>query len=110
MALALGKTLAELEAMPHDEFVGWQAFYSLEPWGCPAEDHRAAMALDFQWAVNSKPNSEPPRWFDPDPESRAKPDPTPEQLDESIRDFFIGKTVKAETNAPADPERDLDGC
>lgn len=95
--------------MPHDEFVGWQAFYSLEPWGCEAEDHRVAMALDLHFAINSKPNSEPPRWFDRDPQSRAKADQTPEQLDESIRDFFIGKTVKVEPDAAPDPDCEADG-
>ncbi len=86
--------------MPYDEFVGWQAFYLLEPWGCHVEDQRVAMALDMQYSIHSKPNSKPPMWFDRDPKSRMRPDPTPEELSEKVRDFFMGKTVKA-----ASPEK-----
>ncbi|MEG3166538.1 hypothetical protein U1701_18410 [Sphingomonas sp. PB2P19] len=92
--MGLGKTLAELEHIPHDELVGWQAFYHLEPWGSVADDHRASALLDLTWAVHSKPNNDPPRWFDRDPQAHVKPDPTPEELADKVRDFFMGKTVK----------------
>ncbi len=96
MALGLGKTLAELEHISNDELNAWMAFYDLEPWGCPADDHRAELSLHLLYAINSKPNATIPRFIDRDPQSNIKPDPTPEELDNSIRDFFAGKTVKAE--------------
>ena len=96
MALGLGKTLAELEHIDADELAGWLAFWELEPWGCPAADHRAELGLNLLYAINSTPGSTIPRFIDRDPQKNSKPDPTPEELEESIRDFFIGKTVKAE--------------
>ncbi|MES3097268.1 phage tail assembly protein T [Sphingomonas aerolata] len=93
--MGLGKTLAELETISHDELVGWQAFYHLEPWGCEPEDHRAELGLNLLYAINSKANATIPRFIDRDPQAHIKPDPTPEELDEKVRDFFLGKTVKA---------------
>jgi hypothetical protein len=94
--MGLGKTLAELETIPHDELVGWQAFYHLEPWGCGPADHRAELGLNLLYAINSKANATIPRFIDRDPQAHVKPDPTPEELDEKVRDFFLGKTIKAE--------------
>ncbi len=85
--------------MPYDEFVGWQAFYLLEPWGCHVEDQRVAMALDMQYSIHSKPNAKPPVWFDRDPKSRVKADPTPEELSEKVRDYFIGRTIRTPLSA-----------
>jgi len=42
--LALGRTVAELEArISEAELTEWMGFYLLEPWGCEVEDWRAAM-------------------------------------------------------------------
>lgn len=94
--MGLGKTLAEIEHIGPEEMAGWIAFYQLEPWGCHAADHRAELGLNLLYAVNSKSNAKIPRFIDRDPIYRAKVDPTPEELDDSIMDFFLGKTIKVE--------------
>lgn len=96
MALGLGKTLAELENISNDELNAWMAFYQLEPWGCPPEDQRAELGLNLLYAINAPKNATIPRFIDRDPDSYVKPDPTPEELENNIRDFFAGKTVKME--------------
>ncbi|MBB5715847.1 phage tail assembly protein T [Sphingomonas aerophila] len=100
LALKLGKTLSELETMPRDEFVRWIAYYQLEPWGCEAEDHRTELGLQVLCSINGVASSKIPRFIDRDPEDNYKPDPTPEELDEKVRDFFIGRTAKAEAETP----------
>lgn len=79
--------------MTAEELDGWYAYYQLEPWGCLVEDHRASASLDLLFAVNSKKGQKPPRWFERDPQRLEKPDPTPAELDENIRDFFMGRTI-----------------
>ena len=93
--MGLGKTLAEIEAIDKDELFGWMAFYQYEPWGCAVEDQRAATGLDLLYAINSKPGTKHPEWFDRG-ERRADVEPTQEQTEENIRDFFMGKTIKAD--------------
>lgn len=99
MAKGLGKTLAELEHISNDELNGWMAFYQLEPWGCLVEDHRAELGLQLLFAVNAKANAKIPTFIERDPESLIKPDPTPEELENNIRDFFAGKTIKVEAQS-----------
>ena len=89
--------------MPADEWLGWQAFHELEPWGCYVEDQRAATALDLTFATHAKASAKPPVWFDRDPQASRGADPSPEELDEKIKDFFAGKTVRVE--APAEPDQ-----
>jgi hypothetical protein len=103
LALGLGKTLAEIEAIDKDELFGWMAFYQIEPWGCPVEDQRAATGLDLLYAINSKPGTKHPQWFDRG-ERRVEVGPTPEETEENIRDFFMGKTIKV-ASAPAKKPR-----
>lgn len=44
LALCLGKTIAELEAvMSWDEFLDWCAYYRLRPFGPEADDSRQAV-------------------------------------------------------------------
>jgi hypothetical protein len=92
--MGLGKTLAEIEAIDKDELFGWMAFYHYEPWGCAVEDQRFATGLDLTFAINSKPGTKHPQWFDRG-ERRADVEPTVEQTEENIRDFFMGKTIVA---------------
>lgn len=94
MALGLGKTLAEIEAIDKNELFGWMAFYHYEPWGCPVEDQRAAAGLDLLFAINSKSGTKHPEWFDRGDGAARSQEPTPEQVEENIRDFFMGRTVK----------------
>lgn len=92
--MGLGKTLAEIETIDKDELFGWMAFYHYEPWGCAVEDQRVATGLDLHYAINSKPGTKHPEWFDRG-ERRADVIPTQEQTEENIRDFFMGKTIVA---------------
>ena len=44
LALALGKTISELQqTLTHSEFIDWCAFYQLEPWGENRADLRAGI-------------------------------------------------------------------
>ena len=44
LALRLGKTVQQLlQELSVEEFIEWQAFFSLEPWGFEIENWRAAM-------------------------------------------------------------------
>lgn len=106
--MGLGKTLAEIEAIDKNELFGWMAFYHYEPWGCAVEDQRAATSLDLTFAINSKAGTKHPEWFDRG-ERRPDPEPDPMAMEENIRDFFMGRTVKAEptpTRKPGKPRFD----
>lgn len=89
----LGKSLAELDAIPVSELLGWQALYQFEPWGCPADDSRTEALLRMTFAINSKRGTKiPERFIDRDPEVavKRKPKPTRKQLEENIREAFAG--------------------
>lgn len=95
--MGLGKSLVEIERMSRDEFLGWQAYYQLEPWGCHPADQRAEAQLQLLFAINAKKGTTIPRFIERDPRSSSAANPTPEELDEKVRDFFLGvRTVKAE--------------
>ncbi|SEM40568.1 hypothetical protein SAMN05192583_0073 [Sphingomonas gellani] len=96
--MGLGKTLAELESMTAEELTGWYAFYQLEPWGCLVEDHRTELGLNLLFNINAKKGSKAPRFIERDPQRHQTIDPTPEELDENIKDFFMGKTVRLEAD------------
>lgn len=92
MALALGKTLAELEHVGLEEMWGWQAFYQLEPWGCEADDHRAELMLQLTYGVHQSKRGRIPRFIDRDPQ----PTPPPANDDEMaarVREAFCGFEV-----------------
>lgn len=99
LAMGLGKTLSEIEHISREELIGWIAFYSFEPWGCPVEDHRTELNLNLLYAINSKPNSRIPRFIDRDPQGRTSEEQTEEELEQSIIDFFAGRTIKVEPQA-----------
>lgn len=47
LAMKLGKSLKWVnEQIDPDEFLIWQAFYKLEPWGCAIDDYRAGKVLE----------------------------------------------------------------
>jgi len=46
----LGKTLGEIDAMPYADFLEFQEFYVIEPFGLPAQD--AMNALQISYKVN----------------------------------------------------------
>lgn len=50
--MALGKTISEIRALPYEEFVSWQHFYSLEPWGWHDREYRTAALLTMLVNVN----------------------------------------------------------
>lgn len=45
LGLALGKSLAEVRALPFEEFTAWKTFYKLEPWGWHDREIRTASIL-----------------------------------------------------------------
>jgi hypothetical protein len=52
--LALGKTIAQVRAMPYDEFESWKTFYLIEPWGWHDREYRIASLLSMIVNVNVK--------------------------------------------------------
>jgi hypothetical protein len=94
--------------MSRDEWLGWQAYWHLEPWGCLPADQRAEYQLQMAFAIAAKPGTAIPRFIERDPEPIIQQDPTPEELDEKVRDFFAGfKTVRlmAEPKPPRMPRK-----
>lgn len=98
--MGLGKTLAELEHIDRDELTGWMAFYQLEPWGCLVEDHRTELGLNLLYGINSKQGTKIPRFIDRDPQGSKSAEPTPEELEQNIMDFFAGRTIQAPEKKP----------
>ena len=46
LAALLGIPVADLlPKLSHDEYLGWMAYYQLEPWGCSVEDHRIGVVV-----------------------------------------------------------------
>lgn len=52
LGLALGKTLAEIRAMPYPEFQRWQLYDLVEPIGWPNEEYRTAELLAMLYNAN----------------------------------------------------------
>lgn len=60
MALALGRTVRELEqTLSHAEYIEWRAFYGLDPWGEQRADQRAAQLTAAVLAPYSKGTPKP---------------------------------------------------
>ena len=49
LGLALGKSIAEVRALPFDEFMSWKMFYRIEPWGWHDNEYRTAAMLAQMW-------------------------------------------------------------
>lgn len=64
LAMALGKSLTEINSMPSSEFIQWRAFYQLEPFGCPVEDQRVNAQLQLAFQANSERGIRVPNFFD----------------------------------------------
>ena len=45
--------------MPHDEYVSWQHYYAVEPWGSHIDDMRAGQIAAVVANVNRDPRSQP---------------------------------------------------
>ena len=56
LGLALGKSLAEVRAMPYPEYRSWQVFYLLEPWGWANEEYHFAALLAMLYNANRGKN------------------------------------------------------
>ncbi|MEV5030989.1 hypothetical protein MRBLMC3_000143 [Sphingobium sp. LMC3-1-1.1] len=94
LAMALGKTLGEIAAMPVSEFATWCAFYQLEPWGCHVEDQRSAYMLSLFYQANSKPGTPLPTFYQRWPEEE-KVEKQPEgNLHTKIKGFFAAYTER----------------
>ena len=101
LAMALGKTLAEVAAMPLTEFTTWYAFYELEPWGCPVEDQRAETQLNVMVRLGAKPGTTVPTFFKRWPEKeQAQPEPEA-HLNTKIRGFFAAYEMRQNKKSEA---------
>jgi len=52
LGLALGKSLAEIRAMPYPEFRRWQMYDLIEPIGWPDAEYRTAAILTMLYNAN----------------------------------------------------------
>lgn len=52
LGLALGKSLAEIRAMPYSEFRRWQMYDLVEPIGWPDAEYRTAVVLAMLYNAN----------------------------------------------------------
>lgn len=59
LALALHKSLGELERMPQAEYLEWQEFAALEPFGAHYDDLRAGAIVSAVYNVNRDPKEHP---------------------------------------------------
>lgn len=50
----MGRTLREIELMPYAEFIRWQAFYQIEPFGVRRDNLHAAMIASTVANCHSK--------------------------------------------------------
>jgi hypothetical protein len=87
LALALGMTVEEmLDRMTWAEYLEWQEYYGLEPWGEERADLRSAIVASLIANVNRDAKKQPrpyePTDFMPYYE---RPEPTPQQLADKIR-------------------------
>ncbi|MCZ2155743.1 MAG: hypothetical protein LC114_17900 [Bryobacterales bacterium] len=52
LGLALGKSLAEVRALPYPEYRSWQLFYLAEPWGWQNDEYHFAALLAMLYNAN----------------------------------------------------------
>lgn len=88
LALALGKSLSEIAAMPMSEMTTWYAFYQLEPWGCAVDDERSANMLSLFYSANSKPGAPIPTFYKRWPEEKKVETEPDSNLHIKIKGFF----------------------
>lgn len=74
-----------------DELLEWEAFYQVEPWGCPPEDDRWRLHYALFWKANFK--GQPPEWLDRMPEetARARARLLDDELTRKAEAFFSGR-------------------
>lgn len=91
LALALGRTVRELGEMPHAEFVEWQAFYQLEPFGDRmtqmATAHGAAAMVAAHGVSGARALSIVP-WLDEDAALLALADVDPDAHSDALDRLF----------------------
>lgn len=106
MALALGKTLGEINAIPHDEYLGWMEFYELEPWGVAVDDALNAYGIATLANVNRDSSKTPKPYGIKDfllfgqgkssgPELVCHEDPD-QQTEAMIAGMFGGDVIRAD--------------
>lgn len=59
LALALGKTLGEIEVMSYAEYLEWQEYYALEPFGLAVQDATQAHIVSTLANVNRDSKKRP---------------------------------------------------
>lgn len=75
LALALGRSVRELEQWPASEVLGWQAFYRIQPFGPWRDNLHSAQIAHILAAVNTPSGKPKPRLQDymyQDPETRRR--------------------------------------
>ena len=102
LALALGKSLYEVAAMPLPEFTTWAAYYELEPWGCPVEDERSRNQLTlFYSAYRASSDTPIPTFYDRwKLEEKTAPEPE-SHLHNKIKGYFKAYAERQNKNNPA---------
>ena len=88
----MGRTLEELDAtMSPQEFWEWAAYFEVEPWGAPTEDHRWQTLCDITFRAGGGTVKDI-KWFDRDPEEtariEAKKAAYAQTLDAKLEDYF----------------------
>ncbi|WP_157102654.1 phage tail assembly protein T [Sphingobium sp. TCM1] len=99
--MALGKSLAEIAAMPLSEFTTWFAFYELEPWGCPVEDQRAETQLNVMVRLGAQPGTKVPTFFDRWPKKEEVKAAPQVDLTLKIKGFFAAYEMRQNKKNPA---------
>jgi len=87
--------VAELmERVSASEFVHWQAFYGLEPWGGEIDDYRAGLAPAIYVNSHAGKDAQPMSPLDFYPHHRPpveKVEPTPEEAARQIKARIFGQ-------------------
>ncbi len=51
--------IGQIDAMPYEEYAGWQEFYAVEPWGLSVQDSMHAHGISVLANVNRDGKSRP---------------------------------------------------
>jgi hypothetical protein len=86
LASLWGCTVREAqERCPPEEFSEWLAFYSLEPWGCEAEDVRHAILTAAVSSLFSKKQADPKNFLPPWSRQKGVTAKSPEEMASQLK-------------------------
>lgn len=52
-------TIGQIDLMPMEEYLGWQEFYNIEPWGLPIQDAMQANIISVMANLERNPKERP---------------------------------------------------